>query len=244
MSQNYDISCHYSKGKTESEQFELKSELKDILPAKGNADEADGPEMGALAEEVSSAPLSIDRETQLFHSFLAGNDAAFRTLYDAFERSLYIYCVRLLKNEVEAKDLFQDIWVRMYKMRGERIQVRRFSGLLFTVARNYCLNSIRDNRGFNNLSLEDMPEDSDVFLRSKDIENSDLRELLQKALSQLPFNQRESFILREYVGYNYTEIAEIMGTTAANVRARSHRARERLRTIVGAWLELKNSDHK
>ncbi len=192
----------------------------------------------------SMQPLTQDRETQLFHNFLAGDDAAFRTLYDAFERSLYIYCCRLLKNDAEAKDLFQDIWVRMYKMRGERIQVRRFSGLLFTVARNFCLNSIRDNRGYNNLSLDEIPEDAEVFLRTKDIESSDLRELLQKALSQLPFNQRESFILREYVGYNYDEIADIMGTTAANVRARAHRARERLRVIVGAWLELKSGEHK
>jgi RNA polymerase sigma factor (sigma-70 family) len=226
----------------------MKKELKDILPAEAVRKENEGFDVAQPSEDAgyikSSQSLSPDRETQLFHSFLSGNDAAFRTLYDAFERSLYIYCVRLLKNEAEAKDLFQDIWIRMYKMRGERIQVRRFSGLLFTVARNYCLNSIRDNRGFNNLSLDEMSEDSDVFLRSKDIENADLRELLQRALSQLPFNQRESFILREYVGYNYTEIAEIMGTTAANVRARSHRARERLRTIVGAWLELKNSDHK
>ena len=226
----------------------MKTELKDILPAAGISGQGEGFELPLPPEDdgllASSQPLTLDRETQLFHNFLAGNDAAFRTLYDAFERSLYIYCVRLLKNEAEAKDLFQDIWIRMYKMRGERIQVRRFSGLLFTVARNYCLNSIRDNRGFNNLSLDEMAEESEVFMRSKDIENSDLRELLQRALSQLPFNQRESFILREYVGYNYTEIAEIMGTTAANVRARSHRARERLRTIVGAWLELKNSDHK
>jgi len=226
----------------------VKTELKDILPAAGISGQGEGFELPLPPEDdgllASSQPLTLDRETQLFHNFLAGNDAAFRTLYDAFERSLYIYCVRLLKNEAEAKDLFQDIWIRMYKMRGERIQVRRFSGLLFTVARNYCLNSIRDNRGFNNLSLDEMAEESEVFMRSKDIENSDLRELLQRALSQLPFNQRESFILREYVGYNYTEIAEIMGTTAANVRARSHRARERLRTIVGAWLELKNSDHK
>jgi RNA polymerase sigma-70 factor (ECF subfamily) len=227
----------------------VKNKLKDILPDEAVRKGVEGFDMPIPAEDMqyieSIQPLSPDRETQLFHSFLSGNDAAFRTLYDAFERSLYIYCVRILKNDAEAKDLFQDIWIRMYKMRGERIQVRRFSGLLFTVARNFCLNAIRDNRGYANLSLEDIPEDAEVFLRTKDIENSDLRELLQRALSQLPFNQREAFILREYVGYNYDEIAVIMGTTSANVRARSHRARERLRTIVGAWLELKNTDsHK
>jgi RNA polymerase sigma-70 factor (ECF subfamily) len=221
----------------------LKNKLKDILPAEAvRTDEVF--DLSHSTDYVESTiPLSPDRETQLFHNFLAGNDAAFRTLYDAYERSLYIYCMRLLKNEAEAKDLFQDIWIRMFKMRGERIEIKRFSGLLFTVARNFCLNAMRQNRAGMNLSLDEMPEDSELFLRTKDIENADLRELLQNALAQLPFNQREAFILREYVGYNYDEIAGIMGTNAANVRARAHRARERLRTIVGAWLELK-SEHK
>jgi RNA polymerase sigma-70 factor (ECF subfamily) len=216
----------------------LKNTIKDILPPQEApmSEQLNMPPAEDAAESI--LPLSPDRETQLFHNFLAGNDAAFRTLYDAFERSLYIYCVRLLKNETEARDLFQDIWIRMYQMRGERQQIRRFSGLLFTVARNFCLNSMRDNRGAGNLSLEELPEDSELFIRTKDSENEDLRELLQRALSQLPFNQREAFILREYVGYNYDEIADIMGTNSANVRARAHRARERLRTIVGAWMDL------
>jgi len=204
-------------------------------------EEFDLSQTGEFHEE--NVVLSPDRETQLFHNFLAGNDAAFRTLYDAYERSLYIYCVRLLKNESEARDLFQDIWMRMFKMRGERVEIKKFSGLLFTIARNFCLNSMRQNRMGMNLSLDEMPDDSELFLRTNDIENADLRELLQNALAQLPFNQREAFILREYVGYNYEEIAGIMGTNAQNVRARAHRARERLRTIVGAWLELK-TEHK
>ena len=208
----------------------MENKIIDILPPGA---------VGSEATELSASPLTPDRETQLFRSFLAGNDAAFRTLYDAFERSLYIYCVRLLKNEAEAKDLFQDIWMRMYQMRGERKEIRRFSGLLFTVARNFCLNQIRNNRSVTGFSIEDMPEDSEAFVRTSDIESADLRELLQNALAQLPFNQREAFILREYVGYNYDEIAEIMGTTSPNIRARTSRARERLRTIVGAWLELK-----
>jgi len=191
--------------------------------------------------EISGSALTPDRETQLFHNFLAGSDEAFRTLYDAFERSLYIYCCRILKNDIEARDIFQEIWIRMYKMRGERIEVRRFSGLLFTVARNYCLNALRDSKSHLNLSLDDMTDESEMIVRTKDIENADLRELLQRALAQLPFNQREAFILREYVGYSYDEVAEIMGTNAANARARAHRARERLRTIVSAWMDLRSS---
>ena len=221
--------------------------LNEILPSGEVAkakemEERDADQSVQDESQIPASGLTPDRETQLFHNFLAGSDEAFKTLYDAFERSLYVYCVRILKNEAEAKDLFQEIWLRMYKMRGERIQVRRFSGLLFTVARNFCLNALRDNKSYTNISLDEMPDESEIIVRSKDIENADLRELLQRALAQLPFNQRESFILREYVGYNYDEIAEIMGTNAANARARAHRARERLRTIVTAWMDLRRSE--
>lgn len=195
--------------------------------------------------EPVNQPISLDKETQLFHNFLAGDDSAYRTLYDAFERPLFVYCARLMHSEEAAKDVFQDIWIKMYKMRGEStIEVRRFSGLLFTIARNYCLNAIRDSKVLNYISFEDADEDTDAFIRSRDIETADLRELLQKALAQLPMQQRESFVLREYVGYSYDEIADIMGTNTANVRARAHRARERLRKVIGAWLELKEKENR
>lgn len=224
--------------------------LRNKKPGKGVKDTSGDEvrEIGqALTESegsITRAQMSLDRETQLFHKFLAGSNEAYRTLYDAYERPLYIYCCRLLGSEEEAKDLFQEIWIRMYRMRGEQIQVRRFSGLLFTIARNYCLNAIRDSKVLAMTPLEEMSEDSEAFLRSRDIESSDLRELLQKAMAQLPLQQREAFILREYVGYSYDEVAEIMGTNAANVRARAHRARERLRKMIGAWLELREKEHK
>jgi RNA polymerase sigma-70 factor (ECF subfamily) len=186
--------------------------------------------------------VSLDKETQLFHKFLSGDDLAFRALYDAFEHSLYVYCCRLMASDDDAKDVFQEIWVRMYRMRDEQIEVRRFSGLLFTVARNYCLNALRDSKVLSYTSYEEAGEESDEFFRTRDIESADMRELIQKALAHLPLHQRESFVLREYVGYSYDEIAEIMGTNAANVRARAHRARERLRKVIGAWLELKEKD--
>jgi RNA polymerase sigma factor (sigma-70 family) len=69
-----------------------------------------------------------------------------------------------------------------------------------------------------------------------------LREMLQKALAQLPLAQREAFILREYNGYTYQEIGEITNSTMINAKTRAWRARERLRKMIGAWLELKNME--
>jgi len=51
--------------------------------------------------------------------------------------------------------------------------------------------------------------------------------MLERALAQLPVAQREAFILREYNGYSYQEIAEITSTTMVTAKTRAWRARER-----------------
>jgi RNA polymerase sigma-70 factor, ECF subfamily len=194
----------------------------------------------AAIDDALKVPLSNDAETELFNKFLAGSDEAYRKLYDAYERQLYIYCCRLLANETEAQDVFQDIWIRMFRLRGEKATVKKFSGLLFTVARNLSLNAIRDKKALRSGSIEELNQDSAPFIRASEREEEDMREMMQKALQQLPFTQREAFVLREYSGYSYQEIAEITGATMINVKTRAWRARERLRKIIGAWLELKS----
>ena len=193
-------------------------------------------------ERTAQTEVERNRETEIFNKFLAGDDAAFRTLYDMYERQLYLYVVRLLTSEVEAQDIFQDIWVRMYKLRGERATVTRFSGLLFTVARNLSLNAIRDRKQLPDTSLEEVRTELESSTWTTTVDDSDLREMLQRALAQLPENQREAFVLREYSGFSYQEIADITGATMINVKTRAWRARERLRKVIGAWLELKATE--
>ncbi len=194
----------------------------------------------SVESALTGAALPADRETELFNKFLAGSDEAYRALYDAFERPLYTYCCKLLGNEVIAQDIFQDVWIRMFRLRGEKKEVRKFSGLLFTIARNLSLNSIRDSKASYHISLEDMPPESELFMRTMEFDESDLREMMQKALQQLPINQREAFVLREYSGYSYNEIAEITGATMINVKTRAWRAKERLRKVISAWMELRS----
>jgi RNA polymerase sigma-70 factor (ECF subfamily) len=211
----------------------------------------DPPSIIEADDELSERPLEpaltgpallADRETELFNKFLAGSDEAYRTLYDAFERPLYTYCCKLLGNDVIAQDIFQDVWIRMFRLRGEQRQVRKFSGLLFTIARNLSLNSIRDSKASMHVSLEDMPPESELFMRTMEFDEGDLREMMQKALQQLPINQREAFVLREYSGYSYNEIAEITGATMINVKTRAWRAKERLRKVISAWMDLRNTE--
>ena len=195
---------------------------------------------GLLEFDAEGAPDPSDADTETFNRFLEGNDDAFRALYDAFERPLYLYVVRFVGSKNDAEDVFQDVWTRMYRLRGESKTVLKFSGLLFTVARNLSLNAIRDRKLLPNVSLDDAPE-SELAAPNRDIEDWDLRDMLERALLRLPAGQREAFILREYFGYSYDEMASITGTTVVTVKTRAWRARERLRKMIAAWLELRNN---
>lgn len=195
-----------------------------------------------LEATLSESVPSSDPETALFNKFLAGNDEAYRSLYDAYERSVFIYCCRLMNSEADAQDIHQDIWIRMFRLRGERTEVKKFSGLLFTIARNLCLNALRDKKQYLNTPIDEISADHESFVRKVDFEQSDLREMVQKALAYLPFNQREAFVLREYSGYSYQEIADITGASMINVKTRAWRARERLRKVLAAWMDLKSHE--
>lgn len=196
----------------------------------------------ALLDDKSAEdgqPFEIpDADTEAFNLFLEGNDEAFRALYDAYERQLYMYVVRLLGSKSDAEDIFQDVWTRMFRLRGERKTVKKFAGLLFTVARNLSFNAIRDRKLLPSLSIEDTPEIT-LALSSRDVDDTELRDMLERALLQVPIAQREAFILREYFGYSYEEVAGITGTPMVTAKTRAWRARERLRKMISAWMELK-----
>jgi RNA polymerase sigma-70 factor, ECF subfamily len=193
----------------------------------------------ALVYDKGDEYTSPDADTEAFHHFLNGNDEAFRALYDAYERQLYLYVVRFVGSKNDAEDIFQEVWARMYRLRGEMKAVRKFSGLLFTVARNLSINAIRDRKMEPNLSLDDAPFEIDLVARSHEVAESDMRDMLERALQQLPIAQREAFVLREYFGYSYEEIAAIIGTPMVTAKTRAWRARERLRKMIGAWMDLK-----
>jgi RNA polymerase sigma-70 factor (ECF subfamily) len=241
----------FSKGESKRIQDESKLLSRDPLSslfAESGKMEEESAEADFILHDSPITAEGPDREAMIFNRFLAGSDEAFRMLYDLYERPLYVYLIRLVNSEADAQDLFQEVWLRMFRLRDERESITKFSGLLFTVARNLALNAIRHRTVLPNVPLADISEGwdlADLYQSGRltlEIEEADMREMLQKALAQLPLEQREAFILREYNGYSYQEIAGIMHSTESNAKIRAWRARERLRKMISAWMELRKKD--
>jgi RNA polymerase sigma-70 factor (ECF subfamily) len=203
-------------------------------------------------EQVSDRHMiPIDPDETVKMAFLSGNEEAFLRLYAKYEVSLFYYCKRMLHSEYAAEDAFQEIWMRVFELRNRKgVKIEHFRGLLFKSARNFCLNTLRNEHLDESIesNSEDWPDgDSREELRFEEpmtgaASGREIQSLMVKALRKLPFDQRETFILHEYSGFNYAEIAEMMNVPERNVKVRAYRARVRLRKFIQSWLGLGELD--
>jgi RNA polymerase sigma-70 factor (ECF subfamily) len=158
---------------------------------------------------------------------LSGDDAAFEELYRQHAGRVYALCLRLSGDAVRARELTQDVFVRVWErldsFRGESA----FSSWLHRLAVNVALMAHRgDARRLRRVapaeSLEDAPALSAESAPGTDID-------LERAIAALPEGARTVFVLHDVEGYQHDEIAAMTGTAAGTCRAQLFRARRLLR---------------
>lgn len=153
-----------------------------------------------------------------------GDETAFKALYDRYNAPIFIYCFRMLNDRDAAKDVLQEVFIRLHLRCEQYATGTNFAGWLHTIARNLCLNSRRDNRIHASF-------DEKKYEPASDGNNADvaLRDRLASEIARLPELYREALILREYEDHSYDEIAAILGAPMSTVKFRIFKAREMLR---------------
>lgn len=169
---------------------------------------------------------AIDKTLQeAMKNLQKGSAEAFRMLYERYNKKVYRFCLKMLGDEENARDAFQETFISIYEHRKD-FKGNNFSAWLFTIARHNCLNIIRKRR------------ESEIFneefhsIEEKVSSDVGLQDYIQKALNILPDALREAIILREYEGYSYQEIADITGIELSLAKVRVFRARTTLRKLL------------
>lgn len=161
------------------------------------------------------------------------SEIAFSVLYDRHSQKVWAYCSRLLGDEVAAKDVLQETFIRFYKGIDRSRAMSNLPAHLLKIARTICLNHA-------NAKIEFVPyEDGEYPDTSKD-DNRELLELIKIAIKKLPEDYREALILREYDCMSYLEIAEITGESLSNVKVRIHRAKAKVRELLAEHIKELN----
>ena len=181
---------------------------------------------------------TVERDEDLFSAFLEGDELAFSKLYEAYEKPLFVYCKYLLSTQQDAEEVFQETWMRVVRMRKRGKEVEHFRAFLFTVARNTGLKFIeRRKRRQGNISIEAVDPAGEWILQDNS-QYSELKELVNRALTRVPVTQREAFVLHSMLGYTFDEIAEMQGVSMTAAKTRAFRARHSLRKLLANWLGM------
>ena len=192
-------------------------------------------------------PVQPDPDAVLMLRVKRGDRAAFTGLVEKYKQPVMNFVFRSLRDETEAEDLAQNVFLQVYKSRSRYVRTAKFSTWLFTIARNLCLNEIRRRSRHPAESLEethaehDQPqrqyEDKKVFLPSEKILHVELAQKIEEALAELPENQRSAILLCRQEELSYEEIAEILDCSLSATKSLIYRGRETLKEKLKPYLK-------
>lgn len=150
---------------------------------------------------------------------------------------VYTMAYRLTGDDEEARDLAQDVLIRLHKGL-RRYKAGNFEGWLYRTTVNAFRDRLRKRKRLREDALPDEPPPLQAGERvEEEIELRELHDVVQRALVKLPPEYREAVVLRDLEGRSYEEIAEILDVPAGTVRSRIHRGREALRQILQGYVE-------
>jgi RNA polymerase sigma-70 factor (ECF subfamily) len=185
-------------------------------------------------------------DSELVASALKGSQDAFRELVVRFERPVYSLIVRMVQDPATAEDLAQDAFVKAYRSLRSYDPSRKLSSWLFKIAHNTTIDHLRrnapetvpleapadheDGRG----GLAAVLADGSVEDPAAAAERRDMARSLERAVSRLRPEYRESVVLFYVEGASYQEICEVTGLPLGTVKTNLHRARKELAQEMAA----------
>jgi len=192
--------------------------------------------------------MTRDQERKLIARAKRGSPDAFRQIVEAFKDRLFSFVWRMTRNHHEAEDVCQAAFVKAYESLASYSENYAFSTWLFTIAYRLCLNAMRKKRAvsgdadFSNVSSAE-PDASITLAGSEDARN--LRRRIWTAVDQLSAPQKTAVLLFYREGQSCQDIGEVLGIPAVTVKSHLHRAREKLRELLGAdvaqdWTAVRN----
>ena len=179
-----------------------------------------------------------------------GDLDAFNALVSRWEKRLYNYLLRLLRNREDALDICQEAFFKAYRNLSELEDAEKFPQWLFRIAHNLAFSQFRQHEPVRN--ADSWPEDdregalarNDAVAgqgRAGSLFAVEIEFTVARALEALPAEQREAIVLKVYYGFQFSEIAEIMSCPLSTAKSRIYAGLAQLKDML-APKKTVNSD--
>ncbi len=183
-------------------------------------------------EDVRSA------EAALVARCATGEAEAFKELYDAHATRLYNLAYRMAGTSAEAEELLQEIFLQAFRKLSTYKGESALGTWLYRLGMNLCLDHLRSRQGKMDRATVGLEEDRGEAVRPA-LERPDAvmqRLDLERAIDQLPASYKAAFLLHDVEGYEHHEIGDMLGIAEGTSKSLVHKARMRLRSLLGPAL--------
>lgn len=201
---------------------------------------------------MTRAPRAPEEEDlpdeELVRRFNEGDAPAFELLLQRYQRPLFNFILRSVRDPDRAEELLQDVFLKVVQRSAEFQGNSKFSTWLYTIARNLCIDTSRKMAFRRHRSLDAPLSDAEgegaTLLdrvasatpeADRDVIGKDLQARIRAAVDELPEEQREVFLMREVSNMAFKEIADVVGVPENTVKSRMRYALERLQRALAEY---------
>lgn len=190
----------------------------------------------AEPEKKGQSPVEGTQEDLLLvERARQGDQQAFESLVRRYRNEVYAMCHHFVRNREEAWDLSQEVFVKAYRALDRFRGDSGFKSWLMRIAANHAKDHLKRRRldtvAFDDSHRVDSPASS-MAGPDRGLELKELGRVIDQAVQSLPKKHQTAFMLREYEGLSYQEMAGVMGCSVGTVMSRLFHARHKLQDIL------------
>ncbi len=153
------------------------------------------------------------------------NRFQYNTCVDKYADALFRFVLASMRNRMEAEDVVQDSFTRLWEHR-QQVDFEKAKSYLFTTAYHCFVDQFRQRKAETEIN------EAFTLRDQRSTPYPDVNEVLHKVVNTLPEAQRTAVLLRDYEGYSYQEIGDITGQSEAQVKTNIFRARTAMRNVI------------
>ena len=148
-----------------------------------------------------------------------------------YTKNIFRFLYRSLKDEDVSNDIIQDCYMKLWQNR-KTVDPQKVKAWLFSVAHNAMVNYVKI--ASKKIALENHLHAQQVFQKH----DFDVKAIVEKALGELPAIQKSIILLRDFEGYEYKEIGEILELSESQVKVYLFRARLKVKNSVKSLINV------
>ena len=175
-----------------------------------------------------------------------GDERAFESLIQRHRKPVLNFVYRFMGDRETAEDLSQDVFLRLWASASTYLPVAKFTTFLYTIAKNLCLNTLAKSRNAPSMQpLDEKSERGNISAKDgvadpagspeEETMNRELARRIEEAIGKLSPEHRLVFILTEYHGHSYEEVASVAQCPVGTVASRKNTAVRQLRQRLVAF---------